>query len=88
MAAWLGGFGGKGRRSVLTRSAAGLDGRADWAGKLVMEDGSVLDSPIGNAIAHYVMNMLFWNGGGDGGGPSNAPAPSLSVVTQAVARAR
>ena len=40
--------------------------RAGWAGRLHGSDGRViLDSCFGNAMAHYVHNLLFW--AGDGG---------------------
>lgn len=37
--------------------------RNDWAGRLLMNDRPVLDSCFGNAMAHFVHNMLFWTGG-------------------------
>ena len=36
--------------------------RNDWAGRLMMADRPVLDSCFGNAMAHFVHNMLFWAG--------------------------
>ncbi|AIE84643.1 Gfo/Idh/MocA family protein [Fimbriimonas ginsengisoli] len=36
--------------------------RNDWAGRLRVGDRWVLDSCIGNALAHYVQNLLFWCG--------------------------
>jgi predicted dehydrogenase len=36
--------------------------RAPWAGRLKIKDSLVLDSPIGNAMAHYVHNVLYWAG--------------------------
>ena len=36
--------------------------RAPWAGRLMLNDHIVLDSPIGNALAHYVHNVLYWAG--------------------------
>jgi len=36
--------------------------RAPWAGRLKLKDAVVLDSPIGNAMAHYVHNVLYWAG--------------------------
>ena len=39
--------------------------RASWAGRLMMGDQLVLDSCMGNAMAHYVHNTLFWAGGGE-----------------------
>ncbi len=37
-------------------------GRNGWAGRLKAGDRWVLDSCIGNAMAHYVQNLLFWCG--------------------------
>jgi predicted dehydrogenase len=37
-------------------------GRADWAGRLQKDGRPVLDSCIGNAMAHQVHNGLFWCG--------------------------
>jgi predicted dehydrogenase len=38
--------------------------RNGWAGRLLTQDGKlVLDSCFGNAMAHFVHNMLFWAGG-------------------------
>ena len=34
--------------------------RSNWAGRLRLGDGLVLDSCLGNAMAHYLNNMLFW----------------------------
>ncbi|GAF69868.1 unnamed protein product, partial [marine sediment metagenome] len=51
------------RRSYYTRN--------DWAGRLRADDGSwVLDSPINNATAHFLHNMLFVTG----------PTPQSSAV--------
>ena len=36
--------------------------RAPWAGRLLLAGQPVLDSCIGNAMAHYVHNVLFWCG--------------------------
>jgi predicted dehydrogenase len=36
--------------------------RNNWAGRLMMDDRPVLDSCLGNAMAHFVHNMLFWAG--------------------------
>lgn len=36
--------------------------RANWAGRLMKDDRLVLDSCIGNAMAHQVHNGLFWCG--------------------------
>ncbi|MCW5547941.1 MAG: Gfo/Idh/MocA family oxidoreductase [Opitutaceae bacterium] len=37
--------------------------RNNWAGRLMMDGRVVLDSCMGNALAHFVHNMLFWLGG-------------------------
>ncbi len=39
--------------------------RNNWAGKLMLGDSLVLDSIMGNAMAHYVHNVLFWAGKGE-----------------------
>lgn len=37
--------------------------RSPWAGRLLLHDGRpVLDSCIGNAMAHYLHNLFFWCG--------------------------
>jgi predicted dehydrogenase len=36
--------------------------RAPWAGRLMMDGRLVLDSVIGNAVAHDIHNLLFWAG--------------------------
>lgn len=36
--------------------------RNDWAGRLLAGDRVVLDSCFGNAMAHFVHNVLFWTG--------------------------
>ncbi|MCM8759383.1 MAG: Gfo/Idh/MocA family oxidoreductase [Candidatus Omnitrophica bacterium] len=36
--------------------------RSSWAGRLILDDKLVLDSCFGNAISHYVHNILFWAG--------------------------
>jgi predicted dehydrogenase len=44
------------------RSAA-YYGRADWAGRLIGRDGRlILDSCLGNGLAHHVHNLLHWAG--------------------------
>ena len=60
-------FGAIQRASVL-----GLWPRSDhyysrnaWAGKLASGGHLVLDSSFGNALAHYIVNLLFWCGRGD-----------------------
>jgi predicted dehydrogenase len=37
--------------------------RNNWAGRLLVDGRVVLDSCFGNAMAHFVHNMLFWTGG-------------------------
>jgi predicted dehydrogenase len=39
--------------------------RNTWAGRLIVDDRFVLDSCMGNALAHFVHNMLFWTGRGE-----------------------
>lgn len=39
--------------------------RNEWAGRLMIGDHIVLDSCLGNALAHFVHNLLFWAGRGD-----------------------
>lgn len=39
--------------------------RANWAGRLELDGRCVLDSPVGNAMAHQTHNALFWCGRGD-----------------------
>jgi len=36
--------------------------RSNWPGRLQTGDHWTLDSPIGNAMAHYTQNVLFWCG--------------------------
>lgn len=36
--------------------------RNDWAGRLAIDRHLVLDSCFGNAMAHFVHNLLFWTG--------------------------
>jgi predicted dehydrogenase len=36
--------------------------RNAWSGRLIMNGQIVLDSCFGNAISHFVHNMLFWTG--------------------------
>lgn len=37
--------------------------RNEWAGRLIVDGHLVLDSCFGNAMAHFVHNLLFWTGG-------------------------
>ncbi len=39
--------------------------RNAWAGRLIVDGGIVLDSCFGNAMSHFVHNLLFWTGGPD-----------------------
>ena len=39
--------------------------RSPWAGKIWLHNRLVLDSCIGNAMAHYIHNLLFWAGTGE-----------------------
>lgn len=39
--------------------------RANWAGKLMLDGKLVLDSCLGNALAHFAHNVLFWCGPGE-----------------------
>lgn len=36
--------------------------RAGWAGRLAIDGRLVLDSPLGNAMAHFTHDALFWAG--------------------------
>ncbi|MFW5690120.1 MAG: Gfo/Idh/MocA family protein [Spirochaetota bacterium] len=47
--------------------------RSGWAGAIRTEAGWVLDSPVNNATAHYLHNMLFVLGG-EGGRPLSVSA--------------
>lgn len=42
---------------------AGYFSRNGWAGRLAIDGRLVLDSCFGNAVAHFVHNLLFWTGG-------------------------
>jgi predicted dehydrogenase len=46
----------------LAPRATGYYTRSAWAGRLRMDGHLVLDSVIGNALAHYLHNLLFWSG--------------------------
>jgi predicted dehydrogenase len=41
---------------------AGYFARTGWSGRLFVDGRVVLDSCFGNAMAHFVHNMLFWTG--------------------------
>lgn len=49
--------------SALWPRPASYFARNDWAGRLLINDHIVLDSCFGNAMAHFVHNLLFWTGG-------------------------
>ncbi|MEO6568566.1 MAG: gfo/Idh/MocA family oxidoreductase, partial [Opitutaceae bacterium] len=49
--------------SALWPRPASYFARNNWAGRLLIDDRVVLDSCFGNAMAHFVHNMLFWTGG-------------------------
>jgi len=51
-----------GTLSALWPRPAGYFARNGWSGRLVIDDQIVLDSCFGNAMAHFVHNMLFWTG--------------------------
>lgn len=40
----------------------GYYGRNGWAGRLLMNDNLLLDSCVGNAMSHHVMNLLYYAG--------------------------
>ena len=49
--------------SALWPRPASYFARNHWAGRLMIGDRVVLDSCFGNAMAHFVHNLLFWTGG-------------------------
>ena len=49
--------------SALWPRPASFFTRNDWSGRLLVGDKIVLDSCFGNAMAHFVHNLLFWTGG-------------------------
>ncbi len=49
--------------SALWPRPASYFSRNRWAGRLMIDDRVVLDSCLGNAMAHFVHNLLFWTGG-------------------------
>ena len=51
--------------SALWPRPASYFARNNWAGRLMMHNRVVLDSCFGNAMAHFVHNLLFWAGGPD-----------------------
>jgi len=51
-----------GTLSALWPRPAGYFARNAWSGRLVIDNQIVLDSCFGNAMGHFVHNMLFWTG--------------------------
>ncbi len=51
-----------GTLSALWPRPSGFFARNGWSGRLVLDGRIVLDSCFGNAMAHFVHNMLFWTG--------------------------
>ena len=49
--------------SALWPRPASYFARNNWAGRLMIDNHAVLDSCFGNAMAHFVHNLLFWTGG-------------------------
>lgn len=50
-----------GYRGLWARSTSYFQ-RAPWAGRLILNGRLVLDSGMGNAMAHHMHNILFWGG--------------------------
>jgi predicted dehydrogenase len=48
--------------SALWPRPASYFSRNNWAGQLTVDNHIVLDSCFGNAMAHFVHNLLFWTG--------------------------
>jgi predicted dehydrogenase len=51
-----------GTLSALWPRPSGYFARNGWSGRLILGGRIVLDSCFGNAMAHFVHNMLFWTG--------------------------
>jgi predicted dehydrogenase len=51
-----------GTLSALWPRPSGYFARNGWSGRLIIDGHVVLDSCFGNAMAHFVHNMLFWTG--------------------------
>ena len=49
--------------SALWPRPASYFARNNWAGRLLIDGRTGLDSCFGNAMAHFVHNLLFWTGG-------------------------
>lgn len=54
-----------GTLNALWPRPAGYFWRNNWAGQLMLDGRIVLDSCFGNALSHFVHNLLFWTGGPD-----------------------
>jgi len=79
LAGEFGAMRGVGFHAVWPRNLAYYN-RSDWAGKIRLGDRWVFDSPVGNALAHYTQNVLFWcgTGGVDAVGSVQEVSASLS----------
>jgi predicted dehydrogenase len=51
-----------GTLSALWPRPSGYFARNGWSGRLIIDGHIILDSCFGNAMAHFVHNMLFWTG--------------------------
>jgi predicted dehydrogenase len=51
-----------GTLSAMWPRPSGYFARNSWTGRLLVDGHLVLDSCFGNAMAHFVHNMLFWTG--------------------------
>lgn len=51
-----------GTLSALWPRPSGYFARNGWSGRLLLGNRVILDSCFGNAMAHFVHNMLFWTG--------------------------
>jgi predicted dehydrogenase len=71
-----------GTLSALWPRPAGYFARNAWSGRLIVGDRIVLDSCFGNAMAHFVHNMLFWTGT-----PGLYSWPSVAAVRAELYRA-
>jgi predicted dehydrogenase len=56
--------------------------RNNWAGRLRMDDAWILDSPVNNALAHYLSIALFW------AGESHSETATLVTVQAGLYRAQ
>ena len=59
-------YGGTSSRRITVRAqwprGASYYARNNWAGRLRVGSAWVLDSPVNNAFAHFLMLALFWAG--------------------------